>query len=257
MGQPVPQQLLDDPPNLTPSTRRGDLPPNTLNGLLNGHQFFRGIWLVLLVVTWLLSFWVDDFKPITHPIVVVGALIFLCGMITSEFRYRKKFVVERTTENELTGMRGWSFAKHRAVDNCNLVDGRYPIGPFAFDFAASALIVLASGGIASPFLPLLLFVGFVGSLAVYDRSLKVLVTSVVCTGGAILGAAMIPWRRIHIFNPPGLEVGNEKSPEFILATAIVLVFLVFSGNVMTKYATDAFKASNSTIRGSTAELDRN
>lgn len=228
----------------------GALPEDTLNGLLNGHQAFRLVWLLLLVVSHGIWFFVGHVSLFTRsPFsgVNVGTAFIFLGFLFSEFRYRKKWRGKWSDSNILFTLQLPDLSEHRSESNCAIV-GSYPFFPF-LDLLGSAFIVLGTGGVSSPFLSLLLFVGFVGSLAVYTRPGLMTIISVVFTMAALVLAAVPAFEAVHSHPRDRFEVDNAVSLQWILTLAVVVIFLWFSGKMTARYARDAFLHKRSAVQG--------
>lgn len=218
----------------------GGLPLKTLNGLLNGHQVFRIIWLLIFAAYGFVYWLVKDVSLLRQPLVLLGPTVLLLGFAVSERKYRERRLGGGGAPNVLVRIGSIRFKEYVDESNCR-IQQKYPIAPFLFDFLGLGLLVASTGGIGSPFLPMLLFVGFVGSLAVYDRTLEMLMIPLLFTVGAVVVAAVAPdpvgWRATP---REAFEVPNRMSLQFWVGLGIIMIFLYFSSKMTSSYAKDAF-----------------
>lgn len=143
----------------------GSIDPTFLNGWLNGHQGFRLLWLGFLVFgTTILR------KPYINYQLLLGMAVLLFSLIRSELAYRLRRRGCFPTKRVLFDLIPWRTARpYTSSQNLGIVN-QYPLEPFVWDFLTFALILWATGGIGSPFLPLLVFAGSIATFALYSTT---------------------------------------------------------------------------------------
>ncbi len=90
----------------------GGLPKKTLNGLLNGHQVFRLIWLAIIVVYGLLYGPVPEVDLLAQRNILFGPAVLLLGFVVSEWIYRFNFNFKFGAPQSFTKMSWPRFADH-------------------------------------------------------------------------------------------------------------------------------------------------
>lgn len=242
--------------------------PAIINGYFNGHQVFRILWLALVFGGMgFLHHWMVNLQ------LWFGVVTLLLGFIHAEWQVRLKPLWARPRVHVINGIfPSPDFRTYLSENNLKTTTG-YPFVPFLWDAIGFLFLIWGTGGISSPFLPLVLFDGLPGSFALSGTPHQG--TAGLMTIGIVVAGAILPianrssWLGTATYDvgPAGhrvtivslrsasgftfsasslLNPTSEWAPQLIFAVVTTVTCLAFT-TIMTSRAADLYNRAQESV----------
>lgn len=246
--------------------------PAVINGYFNGHQVFRILWIGLVFGGMaVLDHWMVNLQ------LWFSVVTLLVGFLHAERQVRLKPLWARPRVRVINEIfPSPDFHTYLSEKNLKTTTG-YPFLPFLWDAIGFLFLIWGTGGISSPFLPLVLFDGLLGSFALsgtrHQDTAGAMTIAVVIAGSVLpianrsawLGAPTydlgpaghqltIVWLRCasgftfsasSLLNPP-----SQWAPQLVFAVLTTVTCLLFT-TIMTSRAANLYNRAKDSVRPGT------